>query len=340
MTPATCDSLQTMQAIEIREPGAPEVLQITTRPRPVPGPGEVLIQVAAAGVNRPDCLQRKGLYPPPAGASDLPGLEVSGTVEACGEGVMEWHVGDRICALVSGGGYAEFCVAPAGQCLPIPAGLGPVEAAGLPETWFTVWTNLMERGALAPGETVLVHGGASGIGSTAIQIAKVHGARVLTTVGSADKAAAVAALGADLVVNYREQNFREAIVDAQGKAGVDVILDIVGGPYLEDNLKLMNPDGRLIVIGVLGGTTGSLDLGRLLFKRLTVTGSTLRARSVEQKTAIRDALLAKAWPDLAAGRTRPVIDRTMPLAEAAEAHRLMEANAVIGKIVLTLDAAA
>lgn len=335
MTPASEQSTQWMRAIEIREPGGPEVLQPTLRPLPEPGPGEVRVRVMAAGVNRPDCLQRQGRYPPPPGTTDIPGLEIAGWVHACGPDVDGVKVGDRVCALVAGGGYAEYCLSPVGQCLPIPDGLDFIEAAALPETWFTVWTNLIDRAHLTGGETVLVHGGASGIGSTAIQIAKALGARVLTTVGSAEKAAGIVDLGADLVINYREQNFREAIVAAQGgKTDVDVILDIVGGPYLEDNLKLLNPDGRLVVIGILGGSIGQLDLGRLLFKRLTVTGSTLRARSVAEKTTIRDALLARAWPDLATGRTRPLIDRTEPLENASAAHARMESNAVIGKIVL------
>lgn len=334
MSQASAESSLSMRAIRIREPGGPEVLVPCQRGQPQPGPGEVQIRVAAAGVNRPDCLQRQGLYPPPAGASDLPGLEVAGTVSACGEGVSEWRVGDRVCALLAGGGYAEYCVAPAGQCLPIPEGLDFVAAAALPETWFTVWTNLVERGALAGGERVLIHGGASGIGTTAIQIARARGAEVITTVGSQAKADAVSTLGATQVINYREADFRTAIAERIGKQGVDVILDIVGGPYLKDNIKLLNPDGRLVLIGVLGGTRGELDMGRVLFKRLTITGSTLRARSVAEKTRLRDAVLAGAWPDLEAGRTRPVIDSVLPLAQAAEAHARMEANTVIGKLVL------
>ena len=337
MSQASAAFAHSMRAIRIRAPGGPEVLEPCQRQRPQAGPGEVQIKVSAAGVNRPDCLQRQGLYPPPVGASDLPGLEVSGTVSACGDGVSEWQVGDRVCALLAGGGYAEYCVAPAGQCLPIPEGLDFVAAAALPETWFTVWTNLVERGAPAAGERVLIHGGASGIGTTAIQIARERGAEVITTVGTQAKADALVALGATQVIKYREADFRTAIAERIGKQGVDVILDIVGGSYLKDNIKLLNPDGRLVLIGVLGGTRGELDMGRVLFKRLTITGSTLRARSVAEKTRLRDALLTEAWPDLAAGRTRPVIDSALPLAQAAQAHARMEANNVIGKLVLKVE---
>ncbi len=323
-----------MAAVEIRNPGRDGELSPVTRPVPSAGPGEVLIRVAAAGVNRPDCLQRRGLYPPPAGASDLPGLEVAGRIAALGPGVTDWQPDDAVCALLSGGGYAEYCVAPAGQCLPVPHGLGMVQAAALPETYFTVWTNLFDRGRLQAGDLVLIHGGASGIGTTAIQLARAFGARVFATAGNDDKTALCRRLGAEIAVNYRAQDFAEVVRDATDRRGVDIILDIVGGSYYESNEKLLAPDGRLVVIGVLGGTNAEINLARILTKRLTITGSTLRARDTATKAAIAESLLANVWPKLQAGECLPVIQQELPLASAGQAHALLEANAAMGKIVL------
>jgi putative PIG3 family NAD(P)H quinone oxidoreductase len=325
---------QTMTAIEIAAAGGPEVLKPATRPVPVPAAGELLIAVAAAGVNRPDVAQRNGSYPPPPGASDLPGLEVSGTVAATGDGADAFAVGDRVCALVSGGGYAAYVAVPASQTLPIPESLDFVQAAALPETFFTVWTNVFERGRLAAGEAFLVHGGSSGIGTTAIQLAREFGARVFTTVGSDDKAKACRALGAELAINYREADFVEAIREATGQAGVDVILDMVGGDYLPRNVRCLKPDGRLVQIALMRGARGELDLARVVTRRLTVTGSTLRPQSVAAKAAIAAALRERVWPLIAAGRIAPVIHATFGLDEAAKAHELMESGAHIGKIVL------
>lgn len=325
-----------MTAVEISRPGPPEVLAAVRRPVPQPAEGEVLIRVAAAGVNRPDVLQRLGGYPPPPGASDLPGLEVAGTVVAAGPGGGDGPaVGDAVCALVAGGGYAAFCVAPAPQCLPVPQGLDMVAAAAIPETFFTVWTNVFERGKLAAGETLLVHGGSSGIGTTAIQLAVARGARVIATVGSDEKAAACEALGAR-AVNYRTEDFVDAVRRLTDGAGVDVVLDMVGGDYTPKNLELLRTDGRLVQIAFLRGARTEIDLNPIMRKRLTFTGSTLRPRSVSEKGAIAAALRREVWPLIEAGRVRPLVHATFPLAEAAAAHRLMESSAHIGKIVLTV----
>ncbi len=326
----------TMTAIEIREPGGPEVLVPGTRPVPEPSAGEVLVKVAAAGVNRPDVLQRRGNYPPPPGASDIPGLEIAGTVVALGPEVSELALGDRVTALVTGGGYAEYCAAPVPQCLPIPKGLSAVEAAGMPETFFTVWTNVFDRGRLQAGEAFLVHGGSSGIGTTAIQLAKAFGARVFATAGSAEKCRACEALGAERAVNYREEDFVEAVKAATEGAGVDVILDMVGSDYIQRNISALAPDGRLCSIAFLGGSKAEVDFLPMMLKRITISGSTLRARSVEFKGAIARNLKAKVWPLVEAGRVKPVVHATFPLAEAAGAHALMESSHHIGKIVLTL----
>ena len=325
----------TMTAIEIAEPGGPEVLRPTERRRPEPGLGEVLIEVAAAGVNRPDVLQRMGGYPPPPGASEIPGLEIAGTVVAVGSGAHGWRVGDRACALVTGGGYAEYCVAPTAQCLPVPAGFDMIEAATLPETYFTVWTNVFQRGRLQGGERFLVHGGSSGIGTTAIQIADQRGARVFATAGSAEKCAACERLGAERAINHREEDFVAVIKELTDGEGVDVILDMVGGDYIARNIAALRREGRLVLIAFLHGSMVTLDFLPIMLKRITVTGSTLRPRSIEEKSAIAAELKREVWPLLEAGRIGPVIDSTYPLAEAAEGHRRMEAGAHIGKIVLT-----
>jgi len=327
----------TMTAIEITTPGGPEVLKPGSRPVAGPGPGEVLIRVAAAGVNRPDVVQRSGSYPPPPGASDIPGLEVAGTIAAIGAGVGGLAVGDRVCALVAGGGYATHCLAPAGQCLPVPKGLSMAEAASLPETVFTVWHNVFERGRLAAGETFLVHGGSSGIGTTAIQMAKAMGARVLTTAGSDEKCAACIGLGADLAINYRAQDFAEAVLAATGKAGADVILDMVGGPYLAKNIRILATDGRLVQIAFLQGSRAEVNFMPVMLKRLTLTGSTLRPQSPAAKSRIAEGVRARIWPLIEAGRIKPTIFATFPLAEAAAAHSLMESSQHIGKIVLLVD---
>ena len=325
-----------MIAIEIAKAGGPEVLRPVERPIPQPGPGDVLIRVAAAGVNRPDVMQRKGAYPPPPDASDLPGLEVAGLIEHVGPGVTEWRGGDAVCALVAGGGYAEYCVAPAAQCLPIPNGLDMVSAAAIPEAFFTVWTNVFERGRLLAGEIALFHGGSSGIGTTAIQLAAARGARVLVTAGSDDKCRACEQIGAERAINYKTEDFVEVVKTTTGGHGVDVILDIIGAPYLDRNLRALAQDGRLVQIGLMGGSEANLDLRRILGRRLTVTGSTLRPRTVEEKGAIAAALQRHVWPLVESGRVKPIIYRTLPLAEAAEAHRIMESSEHIGKIVLTV----
>jgi putative PIG3 family NAD(P)H quinone oxidoreductase len=326
-----------MRCVEISTPGGPDVLGLVERPDPVPGAGEVLVAVRAAGVNRPDILQRRGHYPPPRGASDIPGLEIAGTIAATGDGVAAWRPGDCVCALVSGGGYATLCVAPAPQCLPIPAPLDFVAAAAVPETFFTVWTNVFDRGRLRSGETALFHGGSSGIGTTAIQLAAARGARVFATAGSDEKCRAVEALGAARGINYRTEDFAAVVAGVTGGRGVDVILDIVGADYFAQNLASLAIDGRLVEIGMMGGrTTASVDLGDVLRRRLTITGSTLRARTVAEKGAIADAVRREVWPLLEAGRVKPVIHRTFPLAAAAAAHRLMESSDHIGKIVLTV----
>jgi putative PIG3 family NAD(P)H quinone oxidoreductase len=326
-----------MLAIEIREFGGPEVLAATQRHVPVPADGEVLIAVAAAGVNRPDVFQRKGGYPPPPGASDLPGLEVAGTVLACGGGVERWRQGDEVCALLTGGGYATYAVAPAVQCLPRPAGYSWEEAAALPEACFTVWTNVFERGRLQPGESLLVHGGSSGIGTTAIQLARRQGATVFATAGSDEKCAACERLGATLAVDYRTTDFVEVLLRATAERGVDVILDMVGGDYLARNVALLAEDGRLVQIAVLQGGKGTVDIARVMRRRLTLTGSTLRPRPVAIKARLARELEAHVWPWLAAGDVRPQIFTTFPLADAAAAHALMERGDHIGKIILTVD---
>ncbi len=323
-----------MLCIEISTPGGPEVLKAVERPDPVPGPGDVLIKVAAAGVNRPDVMQRRGRYPPPPGASDIPGLEVAGTIVALGAGVGAWQVGDRVCALVSGGGYATLCVAPAPQCLPIPSTLDFISAAAVPETFFTVWTNVFERGRLKLGEDVLFHGGTSGIGTTAIQLAAARGARVFATAGSDNKCRACEELGALRGINYRTEDFVAVIAEVTRGRGVDVILDIVGGDYLGRNLASLAMDGRLVKIGVMGGETASVDLRGILGRRLTITGSTLRPRTVEEKGQIARSLRQEVWPLLEQRIVKPVIYRTFPLAEASEAHRLMESSDHVGKLVL------
>lgn len=324
-----------MAFVRIARPGPPEVLVPDRMPVPRPGPGEVLVRVEAAGINRPDVLQRQGGYPPPPGASDVPGLEVAGTVAAVGEGAARWRPGDRVMALVSSGGYAEYCVAPAPQVLPVPDGLSTVEAGGVPETFFTVWTNVFERGRLQPGETLLVHGGSSGIGTTAIQLARALGSTVLATVGGPEKQRACEALGAVRAIDYRNEDFVAAAKEATGDRGVDVILDMVGGPYVGRNLQALAVEGRLVQIAWLQGPKVEANFTALMLKRLTWTGSTLRPRSVEQKGAIAAALEAKVWPLLAEGRVRPLVHATFPLAEAAKAHALMESSAHVGKIVLT-----
>jgi NADPH2:quinone reductase len=323
-----------MKAVEIAAPGGPEALRLGERPVPTPGEGEVLVKVAAAGVNRPDVEQRKGTYPPPPGASDIPGLEIAGTVVALGPGASGLRAGDAVCALVSGGGYAEYCTAPAAQCLPVPKGLGMVEAASLPETFFTVWQNAFDRARLAAGETILVHGGSSGIGVAAIQMAKAAGARVLATAGSPEKCAACARLGADRAIDYKTEDFVEIVRAETRNKGADVILDMVGGAYFERNIAALAIEGRLAVIALLGGRDAKLDLALLLRKRLTVVGSVLRARTVAEKAAVAAALRRNVWPQIEAGTIKPVIDSTFPLADAAKAHARMESSAHIGKIVL------
>lgn len=324
-----------MRAVAITAPGGPEVLHLVERPRPDPAAGEILIEVAAAGVNRPDCLQRQGHYPPPPGASDLPGLEVAGRVAALGFGVAGWALGDPVVALVAGGGYAGYCVAPAPQCLPLPAGLGMVEGAALPETFFTVWANVFDRGRLRAGETFLVHGGTSGIGSTAIPLAKALGARVFATAGGAAKVAACRALGADVAIDHREEDFVAVVKAATDGVGVDLILDMVGGDYIPRNIDALALDGRHVSIAFLRGGKATVNIQQVMAKRLTLTGSTLRARPVAEKGAIAQALAATVWPLLAAGTIKPLIHATFPLERADEAHALMESNQHIGKIVLT-----
>ena len=323
-----------MRAVEISQPGPPDVLKPVERPDPVPAAGEVLIRVAAAGVNRPDILQRRGAYPPPPGASDLPGLEVAGTIEALGQGVTDWRVGDRVCALLSGGGYATLCVAPAVQCLPIPAAMDVVAAAAIPETFFTVWTNVFDRGRLKAGETALFHGGSSGIGTTAIQLAAARGARVFATAGSDEKCRACERLGAERAINYKTEDFVAVIKDVTGGRGVDLILDIVCGDYIARDLAALAVEGRLVVIGFMGSDTATLDFRRILGRRLTVTGSTLRPRSAAEKGEIASALRKEVWPLLEAGTVRPIVHRTFPLDDAPAAHRLMESSEHVGKIVL------
>src|SRR5499426_490303 len=323
-----------MTAIAIPAPGGPEVLVPEERPVPRPGAGEILVEVKAAGVNRPDVMQRMGLYPPPPGASDIPGLEIAGTVTAVDGAVKRWKVGDRVTALVAGGGYAQFCPVHESNALPLPHGTNDVEAAAIPETFFTVWHNAFERGALKSGETLLVHGGSSGIGTTAIQLAKAFGARVITTAGSPEKCEACRKLGADVCVNYKNEDFVAATKDATGGKGADVILDMVGGDYIERNFEAAAVDGRIVQIAFLGNPKATVDFRRLMVKRLTHTGSTLRARSVPDKGAIARAVEEHVLPLIAAGKVKPLIDSTFPLAQAAAAHARMEASTHIGKIVL------
>jgi len=324
-----------MRAIEISQPGGPDVLTLVERAVPQPGSGEVLIKVAAAGVNRPDVFQRQGHYAPPPGASDLPGLECAGEIVAGDAAAGGFAVGDQVCALLAGGGYAEYCVAPVAQCLPIPAGLSAVQAAGLPETCFTVWSNVFDRGRLAAGETVLVHGGASGIGTTAIQMVTALGHTVYATVGSDARVRAVEQLGAALGINYRSQDYVQAIKQATNGRGVDVILDMVAGEYVNRNLECLADEGRAVIIALLGGAKATINANHVLRRRLTITGSTLRPRPVAFKAEIAHHLRRTVWPLYASGAIRPVLHATLPLAEAARAHAMMEAGEHVGKIVLT-----
>jgi len=326
-----------MTVIEVPEAGGPEAMQVGSRPVPVPAAGEVLIKVAAAGVNRPDIVQRAGHYPPPPGATDLLGLEVSGTVAALGDGVTEWAVGDAVCALTPGGGYAEYCVTPAAHCLPVPAGYDMVKAAALPETCFTVWHNVFQRGHLKSGETFLVHGGSSGIGTTAIQLAKQFGATVITTAGSDEKCKACEELGADLAINYRDKDWVAAVKEFAGKKGVDLILDMVGGDYIQKNLSVLAWDGRIVNIAFLKGAKVELNLGLFMIKRQTLTASTLRAQSDESKAKIARELKENVWPLIEKGTIKPVIFQTFALTDVVEAHRLMESSAHIGKIMLLVN---
>lgn len=325
---------ETMQCIEIPEPGGPEALKLGTRPVPEPGHGEILVKVASAGVNRPDVMQRQGVYPPPPGASDILGLEIAGTVAKVGAGVAEWREGDEVCALVTGGGYAEYCPAPAAQVLPVPEGVGLEHAGGLPETFFTVWTNVFDRAGLRAGERLLVHGGSSGIGTTAIQMASQLGARVFATAGSKEKCDACLALGAERAVNYREEDFVEALKEPTG--GMDVILDMVAGDYVQKNISLLRPEGRLVHIAFLGGHEVALNLMPTMLKRLSVLGSTLRPQSIEAKADIARALKERIWPLIGNGRIKPVVDSTFPLADAVKAHERIDGGAHIGKIILTM----
>lgn len=325
-----------MKVVEIASPGGPEQLRLAVRPVPQPGAGEVLIHVAAAGVNRPDVVQRQGHYPAPPGASDLPGMEVAGTIAALGPEVSGLRLGEQVTALLAGGGYAEYAVAAAPLCLPIPQGLSLVEAAALPETYFTVWTNVFERGGAKPGDTVLIHGGTSGIGTTAIQLATVLGAKVFATAGTPEKARFCEKLGAVRGIDYRNEDFVEVTRQATEGRGLDVILDMVAGSYVQRNIEAAAVEGRIVVIAVQGGAKADIKVNTLMIKRLTLTGSTLRPRTVAQKAAIAEAVHQNIWPLLSSGRVRPIIHATFPLAEAAEAHRLMESSNHIGKIMLTV----
>ncbi len=325
-----------MIAIEVSQPGGPEVLKVAERPTPVAAAGELLIKVAAAGVNRPDVAQREGRYPPPPGASDLLGLEVAGEVVAVGEGASGFRVGDKVCALANGGGYAEFCVVPATQCLPVPRGLSLVEAAGLPETYFTVWSNVFQRAGLSGQESLLVHGGASGIGTTAIQLARALGHEVYATVGSDERVAAVEQLGATAGINYRTQDFVQEIKRLTDKRGVNVILDMVAGDYIARDIHCLADDGRIVIIALLGGARAEIDAARVLSRRLTITGSTLRPRSPEFKSQVAQALRSKVWPLFESGKLKPIVHATFALRDAAKAHAMMEAGEHVGKIVLTI----
>jgi NADPH2:quinone reductase len=325
-----------MTAIAIRTLGGPEVLTPEARPVPTPGAGEILVKVAAAGVNRPDVMQRMGQYPPPPGAPDIPGLEIAGEVVACGAGVTRWKQGDKVMALVVGGGYAEYCLAHESHALPVPSGLSLIEAAAVPETFFTVWYNAFERGRLAAGETALIHGGTSGIGTTAIQLAKAFGARAIATAGTPEKCEACRKLGAEVAINYKTEDFVDATKKATGGRGVDLVLDIIGGDYIERNYEAAAVEGRILQIAFQSSPRATVDFRRLMLKRLTHTGSTLRARAVADKAAIARAIEAKVLPLIAAGRVKPVIDSTFALREAAAAHARMDSSQHIGKIVLTL----
>jgi putative PIG3 family NAD(P)H quinone oxidoreductase len=325
-----------MIAVEITAPGGPEALKPARRPTPKPGPGEVLVEVHAAGINRPDLLQRTGNYDPPPGTTDIPGLEVAGRIVALGADVRDWKPGQRVCALLAGGGYAEYCVAPVGQCLALPSHFSMVEGAVLPETFFTVWSNVFDRGRLQPGEALLVHGGASGIGTTAIQLARAYGARVFTTAGTADKCAACERLGAGRAINYRTEDFVAVVKELTGGKGVDVVLDMVGGDYVAKDLDCLAMDGRHLSIAFLKGGTVTLDLFPVMLKRLTLTGSTLRPRSLAEKAAIAAQLREKVWPKLEEGAIRPLVHKTFPLAEADKAHALMESGEHMGKIALVV----
>jgi len=327
-------SRESMKYIQIEKHGDPDVLKLNSQAVPVPGPDEVLIRVDAAGVNRPDIMQRKGLYPPPPGATDVLGLEVSGTVEKTGVNVTELKVGSQVCALVSCGGYAEFCLASASMCLPIPEKISLEHAAGIPETFFTVWTNVFERGHLKSSETLLVHGGSSGIGTTSIQLGKAFGATVYTTAGTQEKCDFCKKLGADVAINYNENNFEDEIKTLTENRGVDVILDMVGGPYFPKNIKILASEGRLLQIALMQGYKAEVDFRPLLMKRVTLTGSTLRPRSVKEKASIARGLFKEVWPLLDSGIIRPIIHQTFPLEKAADAHRLMESSNHIGKILL------
>jgi NADPH:quinone reductase len=328
------DLPEMMTAIEISSPGGPEVLKPCQRPMPTPAPGEVLLKVAYAGVNRPDVVQRKGLYPPPPGASDLPGLEVSGTVVAVGEGVDAGEIGSRLCALVSGGGYAEYCVAPFDQCLPVPAALSMAEAAALPETLFTVWHNVFERAYACDGEAILIHGGTSGIGTMSIKLCKLFGLTVIVTCGSDDKCAAAVALGADHAINYSSADFVEEVKKITSAAGVHIVLDMVAGSYVPRNLQCLREDGRHVTIAVQGGMVAEINMAQVMMRRLMLTGSTLRARSAEFKALLAQEIYSTVWPMVADGALRPEMDKSFPLAEAAAAHAHMESGEHVGKIVL------
>jgi putative PIG3 family NAD(P)H quinone oxidoreductase len=323
-----------MIAIEIREPGGPEVLVPVERPTPVPAAGEVLIKVTAAGVNRPDVFQRLGRYPPPPGVTDIPGLEVSGIIAEVASGAGSFRVGEAVCALVAGGGYAEYCVAPAPQCLPAPRGLDLTDAAGIPETFWTVWTNVFGRGRLQAGESILIHGGSSGIGTTAIQLARSFGARVFATAGSADKCAACERLGAERCINYREADFAAVVLEQTAGRGVDVVLDMVGGAYFARNIDVLATEGRLVEIATLQGAKAELNIQTVMQRRLTVTGSTLRARPIADKGAIAEAVHRHVWPLVESGAVKPIVYATFPLRDASAAHRVMESGAHIGKLLL------